>query len=231
MSREALTRHTRQLLTTIANTNRTVGTMLGARGDPRTAAKGCRTERSTSPSRDPRATASAPSFPAVSRCGFWRRERLCRQGPFRRTPGVAAVEERTGGYIAEQHHRQRSCSAPPAVWLSSGDRRRALRGAKLGAHAVVEGVGDHGCEYMTGGRVVIPRTDWPQLRRRHVGGVASRLRPGEQPSGESQHRDGGARAARRRRPRLAVRDPHRPRRGNGFSCRTTNLGRLDRTGR
>jgi glutamate synthase domain-containing protein 3 len=24
-----------------------------------------------------------------------------------------------------------------------------------GAHAVVEGVGDHGCEYMTGGRVVI----------------------------------------------------------------------------
>jgi len=24
-----------------------------------------------------------------------------------------------------------------------------------GAHAVVEGVGDHGCEYMTGGRVII----------------------------------------------------------------------------
>ena len=24
-----------------------------------------------------------------------------------------------------------------------------------GAHAVVEGVGDHGCEYMTGGRVVV----------------------------------------------------------------------------
>ena len=24
-----------------------------------------------------------------------------------------------------------------------------------GAHAVIEGVGDHGCEYMTGGRVVI----------------------------------------------------------------------------
>ena len=25
-----------------------------------------------------------------------------------------------------------------------------------GAIAVVEGVGDHGCEYMTGGRVVVP---------------------------------------------------------------------------
>src|SRR5437870_12366817 len=24
-----------------------------------------------------------------------------------------------------------------------------------GAHAVVEGIGDHGCEYMTGGRVVV----------------------------------------------------------------------------
>ena len=24
-----------------------------------------------------------------------------------------------------------------------------------GAHAVVEGLGDHGCEYMTGGRVVV----------------------------------------------------------------------------
>ena len=26
-----------------------------------------------------------------------------------------------------------------------------------GAWSVVEGVGDHGCEYMTGGRVVVPR--------------------------------------------------------------------------
>ena len=33
-----------------------------------------------------------------------------------------------------------------------------------GAAAVVEGVGDHGCEYMTGGRVVDPRPHRPQLR-------------------------------------------------------------------
>ncbi len=37
---------------------------------------------------------------------------------------------------------------------------RGLAGERLavrnsGAHAVVEGVGDHGCEYMTGGRVVV----------------------------------------------------------------------------
>ena len=31
-----------------------------------------------------------------------------------------------------------------------------------GAHAVVEGVGDHGCEYMTGGRVV---SSWDKRAR------------------------------------------------------------------
>ena len=36
-----------------------------------------------------------------------------------------------------------------------------------GATAVVEGVGDHGCEYMTGGTVVVLGTDRAQLRRRH----------------------------------------------------------------
>lgn len=36
-----------------------------------------------------------------------------------------------------------------------------------GADAVVEGVGDHGCEYMTGGRVVILGPTGPQFRRRH----------------------------------------------------------------
>ena len=38
-----------------------------------------------------------------------------------------------------------------------------------GAIAVVEGTGDHGCEYMTGGIVVVLGQDRPQLRRRHVG--------------------------------------------------------------
>ena len=36
-----------------------------------------------------------------------------------------------------------------------------------GAVAVVEGVGDHGCEYMTGGTVVVIGQHRPQLRRRH----------------------------------------------------------------
>jgi glutamate synthase domain-containing protein 3 len=36
-----------------------------------------------------------------------------------------------------------------------------------GAIAVVEGTGDHGCEYMTGGVVVVLGSHRPQLRRRH----------------------------------------------------------------
>ena len=47
-----------------------------------------------------------------------------------------------------------------------------------GANAVVEGVGDHGCEYMTGGVVVDPGRDRPQLRRRHDRRPGLRLRPG-----------------------------------------------------
>ncbi len=37
-----------------------------------------------------------------------------------------------------------------------------------GVNAVVESVGDHGCEYMTGGRVVVLGPTGPQFRRRHV---------------------------------------------------------------
>ena len=46
-----------------------------------------------------------------------------------------------------------------------------------GATLVVEGVGDHGCEYMTGGTVAGARPDRPQLRRRHVGRHGVRARP------------------------------------------------------
>ena len=41
--------------------------------------------------------------------------------------------------------------------ISAGDEEvgNCLLYTSSGATAVVEGVGDHGCEYMTGGRVVI----------------------------------------------------------------------------
>ncbi len=46
-----------------------------------------------------------------------------------------------------------------------------------GVDAVVEGIGDHGCEYMTGGRVVVSRPHRPQFCRRHVRRHRLRARP------------------------------------------------------
>jgi glutamate synthase (NADPH/NADH) large chain/glutamate synthase (ferredoxin) len=44
-------------------------------------------------------------------------------------------------------------TAGSAFFRGLAGERFAVRNS--GAHAVVEGVGDHGCEYMTGGRVVV----------------------------------------------------------------------------
>ena len=41
-----------------------------------------------------------------------------------------------------------------------------------GAIAVVEGVGDHGCEYMTGGRVVVLGTTGKNFAAGMSGGIA-----------------------------------------------------------
>ena len=57
--------------------------------------------------------------------------------------------------------------AGEAYFEGVAGERFAVRNS--GAVAVVEGTGDHGCEYMTGGVVVVLGDDRPQLRRRHVG--------------------------------------------------------------
>ena len=85
-----------------------------------------------------------------------------------------------------------------------------------GATAVVEGVGDHGCEYMTGGRVVVLGPDRPQLRRRHVRRHRLRVRPRRHLRRPAQPRDGRPRAARRRR--------------RATGCATASSRHLDETG-
>ena len=55
-------------------------------------------------------------------------------------------------------------TAGRAFFRGLAGERFAVRNS--GATAVVEGVGDHGCEYMTGGRVVVLGPTGPQLRRR-----------------------------------------------------------------
>ena len=53
------------------------------------------------------------------------------------------------------------------VWQASAS---AVRNS--GAHAVVEGVGEHGCEYMTGGRVVVLGRTGKNFAAGMSGGIA-----------------------------------------------------------
>ena len=109
-----------------------------------------------------------------------------------------------------------------AFFRGLAGERFAVRNS--GASAVVEGVGDHGCEYMTGGRVVVLGPTGPQLRRRHERRPRlrprrgrrrsrSRVQPGDaRPARGARRgrRDRGARARRRaRRSAPARRSPQR----------------------
>ena len=66
-----------------------------------------------------------------------------------------------------------------------------------GAIAVVEGVGDHACEYMTGGRVVVLGPTGRNFGAGMSGGMAFVYDPHGDLSRAGQPRDGRARAARR----------------------------------
>ena len=68
-----------------------------------------------------------------------------------------------------------------------------------GAIAVVEGIGDHGCEYMTGGRVVVIGRTGRNFAAGMSGGIAYVLRPGRRLPDPLQQGDGRPRSARRAR--------------------------------
>ena len=99
-----------------------------------------------------------------------RRQRLRRQGPVRRQDHrLPAAQARPSC------PRRTSSSATSRFYGATGGEAyiRGMAGERFcvrnsGVNAVVEAVGDHGCEYMTGGRVVVLGPDRPQLRRRHV---------------------------------------------------------------
>ena len=99
-----------------------------------------------------------------------RHQRLLRQGPLGRAHLGAALAQVPRRADREHHHRQRRAlrrDRGEAYFRGVAGERFAVRNS--GAQAVVEGVGDHGCEYMTGGTVVVLGHDRAQLRRRHVG--------------------------------------------------------------
>ena len=68
-----------------------------------------------------------------------------------------------------------------------------------GAVAVVEGVGDHGCEYMTGGVVVVIGQTGRNFAAGMSGGVAYVLDEAGDFAERVQHGDGRARAGSRKR--------------------------------
>src|SRR5205085_11069163 len=64
-----------------------------------------------------------------------------------------------------------------AYFRGVAGERFAVRNS--GALAVVEGIGDHGCEYMTGGRVVVLGKPGRNFAAGMSGGIAYALHPGE----------------------------------------------------
>ena len=75
-----------------------------------------------------------------------------------------------------------------AFFRGLAGERFAVRNS--GAVTVVEGIGDHGCEYMTGGRVVVLGPTGHQLRRGHERRHRLRARRRRRLPRPLQHRDG-----------------------------------------
>ena len=94
-----------------------------------------------------------------------------------------------------------------AFFRGLAGERFAVRNS--GALAVVEGVGDHGCEYMTGGRAAILGPTGHNFAAGMSGGIAWVYDPDDHLAGPRQHRAGRPRAGPGRRARGAARAGHR----------------------
>ena len=145
--------------------------------------RACPTTRSSCTSTARPARASAPSCrTGITLDAGRRRQRLRRQGPVGRQDH--RLSRRAGStFVAEEN----IIIGNVAFYGATGGEAyiRGMAGERFcvrnsGVNAVVEGVGDHGCEYMTGGRVVVLGADRAQLRGRHVG--RHRLRPRREPA-------------------------------------------------
>jgi glutamate synthase (NADPH/NADH) large chain/glutamate synthase (ferredoxin) len=95
--------------------------------------------------------------------------------------GVVAVQPPDGAtFVAEENviignTVLYGATSGRAFFRGLAGERFAVRNS--GAHAVVEGVGDHGCEYMTGGRVVVLGPTGRNFAAGMSGGVAYVLDP------------------------------------------------------
>ena len=129
--------------------------------------------------------------------------------------GVFAIRPREG--MGEHFKAEQNVIVGNTVLYGATAGRAFFRGLagerfgvrNSGAWAVVEGVGDHGCEYMTGGRVVVLGPDRAQLRGRHERRGRLRARRGGRVPEALQHGHGRLRRARRGRRARAAGDGRR----------------------
>ncbi len=154
----------------IRNVNRTVGTMLGHEVT-KVHPKGLPDGTIDSPlTGSGRAVASARSCPPASRCGSTATPTTTSA---RDCPAAGSSCGRTG---LGRSSAEQNVIAGNVIGYGATTGEIFLRGQvgerfcvrNSGATAVVEGVGDHGCEYMTGGTVARPRPDRAQRRGRDV---------------------------------------------------------------
>ena len=129
-------------------------------------------------------------------------QRLRRQGPVGRVD-----HRRPGAGPCGRPPRPRrspatlSCTAPPPAGSTSSGRagmRFAIRNS--GAEAVVEGIGPHGCEYMTGGTVVVLGPVGANFGAGMTGGRAYLYDPTGRHAAALDERSVGASASARRSP-------------------------------
>jgi glutamate synthase (NADPH/NADH) large chain len=145
-----------ELALPIDNSRRAVGTLLSGEIARRTVRRGCPMDRSTCGSAV--RPARARRLPRAGRLAraVRRRERLRRQGHERWAHrGLSAAGARFAPEANVIIGNVALYGATAGELFASGlaGERFAVRNS--GARAVVEGVGDHGCEYMTGGAVVV----------------------------------------------------------------------------
>ena len=173
----------------IENINRTVGTMLSHEVDEALRGEAAYpTTRSTSHLTGSPGRASGLPFARHHDRARGRRQRLRRQGPVRRSRWSSIRREGTLRFAAEENiidRQRRALRRHRRRGLLPGPRGRTLLRAQQRRRAVVEGVGDHGCEYMTGGRVVILGPTGRNFAAGMSGGVAYVLDPEGKLSGSS----------------------------------------------
>ena len=173
----------------VRNVNRTVGGLLSSEIARSTAPRACRRarSRSTSTARPARLRRLAGAGVSFTLCG---------------DANDYTGKGLSGGVLAVRPPEDAGSSAEDNVIIgntvlygATGGRAffRGLAGERFavrnsGACAVVEGVGDHGCEYMTGGRVVVLGPTGLQLRRRHERRHGLRARRATARSRALQHR-------------------------------------------